>query len=104
MNNPVLTDRCLGFADGLAVKEMGLDGDIYFGTFDLSSDISAAIKGGTINFAIDQQPFLQGSIPIQALTNYVRYGVMPSSAILTGPAFITKDNIEAVEGMAGEYR
>jgi len=88
-----------------AVKEMGLDGEIYFGTFDLSADISAAIKDGTIAFAIDQQPFLQGSIPVQALANYVRYGVIPSGGVVsTGPAFITKDNIEQVEAMAGQYR
>jgi len=87
-----------------AVKEMGLDGDIYFGTFDLSADISAAIKDGTIDFAIDQQPFLQGSVPVQALTNYVRYGVIPSGLVSTGPAFITRDNIDQVEKMAGEYR
>ncbi|QRI62426.1 sugar ABC transporter substrate-binding protein [Shinella sp. PSBB067] len=87
-----------------AVKEMGLDGDIYFGTFDLSAEISAAIKDGTINFAIDQQPFLQGSIPIQVLTNYVRYGVAPANSIFTGPGFVTKDNIALVESLAGQFR
>lgn len=87
-----------------AVKDMGLDGEIYFGTFDLSSEISAGIKDGTINFAIDQQPFLQGSVPIQVLTNYVRYGVVPANSIFTGPGFVTKDNIELVESLAGEFR
>lgn len=87
-----------------AVKEMGLDGDIYFGTFDLSAEISAAIKDGTIAFAIDQQPFLQGSIPIQVLTNYVRYGVAPANSIFTGPGFVTKDNIALVKSLAGQYR
>ncbi|WP_283179005.1 sugar ABC transporter substrate-binding protein [Gemmobacter sp. 24YEA27] len=87
-----------------AVKELGLDGEIYFGTFDLSSEISGAIKDGTINFAIDQQPFLQGSVPIQVLTAYVRYGVAPSNSVFTGPGFVTKENIEFVESLAGEYR
>lgn len=87
-----------------AVKEMSLDGSIYFGTFDLSPDISAAIKDGTIKFAIDQQPFLQGSIPIQVLTAYVRYGVVPANSIFTGPGFVTKDNIALVEKLAGQYR
>lgn len=87
-----------------AVKDMGLDGEIYFGTFDLSAEISAAIKDGTIDFAIDQQPFLQGSIPIQVLTAYVRYGVAPSNSIFTGPGFVTRDNIELVESLAGEFR
>lgn len=87
-----------------AVKDMGLDGEIYFGTFDLSAEISAGIKDGTIDFAIDQQPYLQGSIPIQVLTNYVRYGVTPSNSIFTGPGFVTTDNIELVESLAGEFR
>jgi len=87
-----------------AVKDMGLDGDIYFGTFDLTEAISAAIKDRIIDFAIDQQPFLQGAIPVQALTNYVRYGVIPSGVVSTGPAFITRDNIDQVEKLAGQYR
>ncbi len=87
-----------------AVKELGLDGEIYFGTFDLSSEISAGIKDGTINFAIDQQPFLQGSVPIQVLTAYVRYGVAPSNSVFTGPGFVTKENIDFVESLAGEFR
>jgi simple sugar transport system substrate-binding protein len=87
-----------------AVKQMGLDGDLYFGTFDLSAEISAGIKDGTVAFAIDQQPFLQGAIPIQVLTSFVRYGVAPSNSIFTGPGFVTKENIEMVEKLAGEFR
>ena len=87
-----------------AVKDLGLDGEIYFGTFDLSAEISAGIKDGTVAFAIDQQPFLQGSIPIQVLTNNVRYGVAPSNSIFTGPGFVTKENIEMIEKLAGEFR
>lgn len=87
-----------------AVKDMGLDGSIYFGTFDLSPEISEGIKDGTVDFAIDQQPFLQGSLPIVVLTNYVRYGVAPANSIFTGPGFVTSANIEMVESLAGEYR
>jgi len=87
-----------------AVKELGRDGDIYFATFDLSADISSAIKDGTIRFAIDQQPFLQGALPIWVLANYLRYGVAPSNPVLSGPAFITRDNIDLLEKWAGQYR
>jgi simple sugar transport system substrate-binding protein len=87
-----------------ALNEIGKQGKIFFGTFDLSGEISEAIKAGTINFAIDQQPFLQGYLPVVLLTNYVRYGVIPSNDINSGPGFITKDNIELVEKLAGEYR
>lgn len=87
-----------------AVNEIGKQGKIFFGTFDLSGEISDAIKGGTISFAIDQQPFLQGYLPVVILTNYARYGAIPSNHINSGPGFITKNNIEMVEKLAGEYR
>jgi len=38
------------------------------------------------------------------LTNYARYGVTPVNPVLTGPAFITRENIDQVEAMAGQYR
>jgi simple sugar transport system substrate-binding protein len=78
--------------------------NIYFGTFDLSGEISAAIKDGRINFAIDQQPYLQGYLPISFLTLYTRYGLIPSNDVNSGPGFITKDNIALVEKYAGEFR
>ncbi|WP_062226763.1 sugar ABC transporter substrate-binding protein [Aureimonas frigidaquae] len=87
-----------------AVKDAGLENDIVFGTFDLSAEIAAAIKDGTIDFAIDQQPFLQGYLPVVFLTNYVRYGVIPANDVNSGPGFITKDNIAQVEALAGQYR
>ena len=87
-----------------ALKENGMAGQVFFGTFDLSAGISAAIKDGTIEFAIDQQPYLQGYLPVVLLTNHARYGVIPPNSINSGPGFITKDNIALVEKLAGEYR
>lgn len=87
-----------------ALQENGMAGAIFFGTFDLSPGISAGIKEGVINFAIDQQPFLQGYLPIVLLANYARYGVIPANSINSGPGFVTADNIEQVEQLAGEYR
>jgi simple sugar transport system substrate-binding protein len=87
-----------------ALDTMGLKGKIYFGTFDLSSEIAAAVKEDTIAFAIDQQPYLQGYLPVVILTNLARYGVVPGNNINSGPGFVTKANIELVEKLAGEYR
>jgi simple sugar transport system substrate-binding protein len=87
-----------------ALRDAGLAGSIFFGTFDLSKKIADGIKKGEINFAIDQQPYLQGYLPVVILTNYVRYGVLPSGDINSGPGFITKDNISLVEKLAGTYR
>ncbi len=75
-----------------------------FISFDLDADISQAIKDGIMEAAIDQQPYLQGYLPVVLLTQYARYGVMPANNINTGPGFVTKANIELVEKLAGEYR
>ena len=79
-------------------------GKIFFGTFDVSTEISKAIKADTINFAIDQQPYLQGYMPVVVLSLYSRYGIAPSNNINSGPGFITKANISQVEKLAGEIR
>ncbi|MCZ2722308.1 sugar ABC transporter substrate-binding protein [Marinomonas sp. 15G1-11] len=87
-----------------AIKKNRNLSDVYFGTFDLSGEISEAIKDGRIDFAIDQQPYLQGYLPVSFLTLYSRYGLIPSNNVNSGPGFITKDNIELVEKYAGEFR
>lgn len=75
-----------------------------FITFDLDGDIAKAIKDGVMESAIDQQPYLQGYLPVVFLTEYARYGVIPANNVNTGPAFVTKTNIPLVEKLAGEYR
>lgn len=87
-----------------ALKENGMAGKIYFGTFDLGEEIVKAIKDGTIAWGIDQQPFLQAYLPVVILTNYDRYGVLPGNNINSGPGFVTKDALGKVEEFAGEYR
>lgn len=87
-----------------ALDDMGKSGTIHFATFDLSSEIADGIKADVIAFAIDQQPYLQGYLPVVILTNLARYGVVPGNSINSGPGFITKANIALVEKYAGEYR
>ncbi|MBU2936652.1 MULTISPECIES: sugar ABC transporter substrate-binding protein [Pacificibacter] len=96
---PVSADPTL-----LALDEMGLSGEIYFGTFDLGEEIVKGIKSGVIEWGIDQQPFLQAYLPVVILSNYDRYGVLPGNNINSGPGFVTKDALEKVEEFAGVYR
>jgi len=88
----------------LALDQMGLAGDIYFGTFDLGGDIVGAIRDGVIEWGIDQQPFLQAYLPVIVLTNYHRFGVLPGNNINSGPGFVTADALDLVAELAGEYR
>ena len=71
-------------------------------TFDLSGDVIKAIQDDEILFAVDQQQYLQGYLPVVFLTlnktnlNTVGGG-MP---VLTGPGFVTKDNAAEIEKLA----
>jgi len=115
-----------------AIAKLGLKGKIFMATFDLSPEISAGIKDGTVAFAIDQQPYLQGYIPVAVLAimkqqntqdlakviaalkaspkakaRFDEYGLAPvygARHISSGPGFVTKDNIGKVEKLAGQYR
>ncbi|MEU8383180.1 sugar ABC transporter substrate-binding protein [Streptosporangium sp. NPDC048865] len=72
------------------------------GTFDLSADVVAAIEDGEILFAVDQQQYLQGWLPITFLTLHKENlntvgGGLP---VNTGPGFVTKDNAAKVAQLA----
>ena len=73
----VLTTNSLG---GLAAAK-GLAGTgVKIGTFDLGPDVLKAILAGEIGFAVDQQAYLQGYLPIEMLALRARYGVLPGAA------------------------
>lgn len=88
------------------MSNAGLEaGDIYHGTFDLSPEIVERIKDGTTDFAIDQQPYLQGYMTVQWLTWINRYALYPASDITpTGPGFVDESTVDLVSELAGEYR
>lgn len=79
-----------------ALEKSGKAGDMKLATFDLSPSVLEAVRDDKLVFAVDQQQYLQGYLPIVFLTNYAQYGVTPSTEVLTGPAFVTKDNAEQV--------
>ena len=58
-------------------------------TFDLSEAVLRAVAGGSAAFAVDQQPFLQGYLPVQYLVLLHRNGVLPVSNVSTGPRLVT---------------
>ena len=74
-------------------------------TFDLSKDLVKAVQNGTIEFAVDQQPYLQGYLAVDSLWLYKTNGNFSgggTAPVLTGPAFITKDNVDAVAKFAAK--
>ena len=75
---------------------------IKFATFDLAPEILRAVRDGRMLFAIDQQQFLQGYLPVLFLTTYVQYLLHPIGVVPTGPAFVTKDNAQKVISLSKE--
>lgn len=68
------------------------------GTFDTNAALVEAIQGGDVQWAVDQQPYLQGYLAVDSLWLYLSNGnvIGGGQPTLTGPAFIDKSNIEAV--------
>jgi simple sugar transport system substrate-binding protein len=71
-------------------------------TFDTNAALVRAIKDGSVQWAVDQQPFLQGYLAIDSLWLYLNNGnvIGGGQPTLTGPAFIDKSNIDAVASYA----
>ncbi|MFS8479501.1 MAG: sugar ABC transporter substrate-binding protein [Micromonosporaceae bacterium] len=71
-------------------------------TFDTNKELVAAIKDGQVEWAVDQQPYLQGYLAIDSLWLYKTNGntIGGGQATLTGPAFIDATNVAAVEEFA----
>ena len=78
------------------LEEEGLVGSIRLASFDLSPTVLQALDEGKMEFAIDQQQFMQGYLPIVLLTLNHKYGLMPGADVLTGPGFVTPDNAAQV--------
>ncbi|MFV2061925.1 MAG: sugar ABC transporter substrate-binding protein [Chloroflexota bacterium] len=83
----------------LAFEDLGVLGSTKLATFDLSPSALQAIVDGDMLFAIDQQQYLQGYLPVVMLTLFNRFGgLIPGGGgvVLTGPGFVTADNAAAV--------
>jgi simple sugar transport system substrate-binding protein len=72
------------------------------GTFDTNAALVGAIQDGTVQWAIDQQPYLQGYLAVDSLWLYLTNGNVLGGGqpTLTGPAFIDKSNIDSVADYA----
>ena len=79
-----------------ALEEEDLIGKVKLGTFDLSPEVLQALLDDKMMFAIDQQQYLQGYLPIVILALNKKFGLMPGADVLTGPGFVTKDNASQV--------
>jgi len=84
------TDALGKVAAELKLKDKG----VITGGFDLQPGTLESVKGGTMDFTIDQQPYLQGFLPVVALYLYKLSGGLVSPCDTnTSLSFVTKSNV-----------
>lgn len=80
-----------------AVEALGRD-DVLIASFDLSAGFLEAVSEGRAAFAIDQQQFLQGYLPVAFLALNATYGLMPGGDVPSGPNLVTQETAaQAIE-------
>jgi|SRR5665811_792258 len=87
----------------LAIEAAGLQEEVVLATFDLSPEVLEGIQEGTVLFAIDQQQYLQGYLPIVLLSLYQRNGnTIANDVLRTGPGFVDASNVDQVIDLTEE--
>ncbi|MPZ80574.1 MAG: substrate-binding domain-containing protein [Actinophytocola sp.] len=85
-------------ADRAVTAAQGAGSDADIATFDLNTDVVDAIRDGRILFAVDQQQYQQGYLPIMMLKLYRQNGntLGGGQSVLTGPGFVDESNADLV--------
>ncbi|HZE37246.1 MAG TPA: substrate-binding domain-containing protein [Stackebrandtia sp.] len=68
-------------------------------TFDTNKELVGAIKDGDVQWAVDQQPYLQGYLAVDGLWLYNTNGDVSGGGtqpVLTGPAIVDKSNVDDI--------
>jgi simple sugar transport system substrate-binding protein len=75
-----------------AIKRAGREKSVKVAAFDLTPEVLRAVESGRMEFAVDQQGYLQGYLPVVLLAERARFGLFPARGglIPTGPNFVTK--------------
>lgn len=83
-----------------AVKNSGSSAKI--STFDTNAQLVTSIKECTVQWAVDQQPYLQGYMAIDALWLAQRNGstVGGNRPVYTGPSFVDATNVDKIADSA----
>ncbi|MFW8595273.1 sugar ABC transporter substrate-binding protein [Cribrihabitans neustonicus] len=85
-----------------AVEAVGRTGEVNVATFDLSASFLESVAAGNAAFAIDQQQFLQGYLPVAFLALNAKFGLIPGGNVPSGPNLITKDKASQVVELSAQ--
>jgi len=96
------TDALLALNPDVATAALNVAGKVKVGTFDLSPGVITAVQNGKILFAIDQQQYLQGYLPVVFAYLFVTNAntVGNGAPVLTGPGIVNKGNAAKVAALA----
>jgi simple sugar transport system substrate-binding protein len=94
----ILTLGTAGALPALAALRTGFGRRVQLATFDLSPEVLQAVRIRRMLFAVDQQPYLQGYLPVVMLAERARHLLMPPAGELipTGPDFVTAATADEV--------
>jgi simple sugar transport system substrate-binding protein len=83
-----------------AAADAGSDAQV--ATFDLNADVISGIQDGDIAFAVDQQQYEQGYLPIVMLQLFAENlnTVGGGQPVLTGPGIVDADNVDEIADLA----
>jgi simple sugar transport system substrate-binding protein len=82
--------------------ERGYAGKLKVGTFDLAPEVLDALSNGKMMFAIDNQQYMMGYLPVVFLTTKALYKTFPTADVLTGPAFVSKADAAAIKTLSDQ--
>ncbi len=85
-----------------AIQDLGKGDSVAMASFDLSGNFLEAVSQGNAEFAIDQQPYLQGYLPVAFLALHAKYGVVPGGNVPSGPNLVGKDSAAQVIDLASK--
>jgi simple sugar transport system substrate-binding protein len=85
-----------------AVRDAGRGGEIKVATFDMSAGFLEAVAAGEAAFAIDQQQFLQGYLPVVFLALHAKYGLMPGGDVPSGPNLVDQSSAAMVVDLSAQ--
>lgn len=97
LSAPLVGERAVA-----AVQGLGLGAKVKVASYDLSANFLKAVADGKAEFAVDQQPYLQGYVPVSSLALKARYGTLPAGNVPSGPSFVTKATAAQVIGLSAK--
>ena len=83
-----------------SVQQSGSEAQV--ATFDTNAELVDAISDGRVAWAVDQQPYLQGYLAVDALWLAHRNGATLGGGrpVYTGPSFVDQTNVDTIEEAA----